>query len=210
MKNCAVILDLLPLYLDHMVSDETREFIEEHLNTCDTCRKYTQDLQKELQSNPDIPEDKEEIKELRQFKRFLTRRTFRAVLLSVICITILVIALSVYLNHQLRYISFEEAGLSIMDNNQDEVIFSDAIHGNYRWITEISRDTGTLTIHFEQTLWDRYIDGIVYPFDHTIAFLKKDSIKVIYVNKDNTKTTIWEATEDEKSKFFSTGQGSLG
>ena len=38
MKNeCSLVRDMLPLYLEHMVRDETRAFIEEHLEGCPAC-----------------------------------------------------------------------------------------------------------------------------------------------------------------------------
>ena len=40
MKNeCGIIKDLLPLYAENIASVETVEFVEEHLKTCDACRK---------------------------------------------------------------------------------------------------------------------------------------------------------------------------
>ena len=40
MKNeCSIVRDLLPLYVENMVSAETGEFVEEHLEGCETCRK---------------------------------------------------------------------------------------------------------------------------------------------------------------------------
>lgn len=39
MKNeCKIVSDLLPLYIEDMVSIETKEFIEEHLKSCDECK----------------------------------------------------------------------------------------------------------------------------------------------------------------------------
>jgi len=37
--NCDVVKDLLPLYVDGMVSDSSKKGIEEHLNTCADCKK---------------------------------------------------------------------------------------------------------------------------------------------------------------------------
>ena len=40
MKNeCSIVRDLLPLYVEQMVSAETGEFVEEHLEGCEACRK---------------------------------------------------------------------------------------------------------------------------------------------------------------------------
>ena len=39
MRNeCSIIRDLLPLYIEEMVSADTVAFMEEHLEKCDTCR----------------------------------------------------------------------------------------------------------------------------------------------------------------------------
>lgn len=39
MKNeCSIVCDLLPLYAEDMVSEDTAEFDKEHLGTCPTCQ----------------------------------------------------------------------------------------------------------------------------------------------------------------------------
>lgn len=39
MRNeCNIIRDILPLYVDEMVSEDTISFVEEHLEKCETCR----------------------------------------------------------------------------------------------------------------------------------------------------------------------------
>ncbi|RGS79135.1 zf-HC2 domain-containing protein [Coprococcus sp. AF21-14LB] len=37
--NCDIIKDVLPLYLDDVVSNATKEMVEEHLSFCDSCRR---------------------------------------------------------------------------------------------------------------------------------------------------------------------------
>jgi len=37
-NECSIIKDLLPLYVEDMVSGETRDFIEEHLSNCPECK----------------------------------------------------------------------------------------------------------------------------------------------------------------------------
>lgn len=36
--ECNIIIDLLPLYVEDMVSPETKQFVEEHLSECPECR----------------------------------------------------------------------------------------------------------------------------------------------------------------------------
>ena len=33
--NCKIVQDLLPLYHDEVVSEESREIVDEHLETCE-------------------------------------------------------------------------------------------------------------------------------------------------------------------------------
>ncbi|MCD7748093.1 MAG: zf-HC2 domain-containing protein [Firmicutes bacterium] len=39
MKNCDIVRDLLPLYIDHETSEESSEMIKEHLAECEECRE---------------------------------------------------------------------------------------------------------------------------------------------------------------------------
>lgn len=53
--NCSVIYDLLPLYLDGICSEDTKNMVEEHLDNCEECRKTVEYMKK----NMEIPEDKD-------------------------------------------------------------------------------------------------------------------------------------------------------
>ena len=63
--NCAVTEDLLPLYVEDMVSDESRKAIEDHLADCPKCRTRVETVRKEIMSFS--PKDSD--KPLRQFRR---------------------------------------------------------------------------------------------------------------------------------------------
>ena len=55
MKECAIVKDLLPLYIEDMVSEETKIFINEHLKECEDCRNELDILKSEaLISTPEI------------------------------------------------------------------------------------------------------------------------------------------------------------
>ena len=63
--NCAITEDLLPLYVEDMVSDESRKAIEDHLADCPKCRTRVETVRKEVMSFS--PKDSD--KPLRQFRR---------------------------------------------------------------------------------------------------------------------------------------------
>ena len=48
MKNeCSIVQDIMPLYVEEMVSDDTVSFVREHLKDCPRCRAELEKLQKE-------------------------------------------------------------------------------------------------------------------------------------------------------------------
>ena len=38
--TCNVIKDLLPLYIDNVLSEDSSKLVEDHINTCESCRAY--------------------------------------------------------------------------------------------------------------------------------------------------------------------------
>ena len=47
MNECNIVKDLLPLYAEHMTSEDSNRMIEEHLKTCNECRQELERIQKE-------------------------------------------------------------------------------------------------------------------------------------------------------------------
>ena len=45
--HCEIIRDLLPLYVDDVCSEKSKDMIEEHLRGCEECRNYYEALQEE-------------------------------------------------------------------------------------------------------------------------------------------------------------------
>ena len=57
MKNnvpCALIRDLVPLYAEDLVSDETRKELETHIQECEECKAYYDRATKEMECEMDI------------------------------------------------------------------------------------------------------------------------------------------------------------
>lgn len=70
--NCNVIKDLLPSYVENVCSDDTKEFVENHLSECENCRKFTEMMQKtELVSEQT---DKEAMDYMKKVKRHVLNK----------------------------------------------------------------------------------------------------------------------------------------
>ena len=50
MKNneCNVVHDLIPLVIDRVASDESRELVETHISACENCRKKYEAMKADL------------------------------------------------------------------------------------------------------------------------------------------------------------------
>ena len=47
-NDCNVVRDLMPLVLDRVASDESRALVEEHMGSCEECRKQYEEMKAEL------------------------------------------------------------------------------------------------------------------------------------------------------------------
>lgn len=205
--NCNVIQDILPLYIEETVSDDTKELVEEHLQNCEICRRVYHetktDLENDMKLSVQTKESSNEANDLKSFRKFLKKRKIKTILFSIIATVICFAAVFTYMNKHITYINYKDAGITVIEDTEDEVRFKTNIKGNYRWRTSLDRETGVGTIYFEQSLWEKYVSCIFYSWAHVHDILKKDEIKEVYVDKDGTTTTIWEAPEEEQKAYLS-------
>ena len=87
MRNeCNIIRDILPLYVEHMVSDDTTSFVEEHLKSCAECREELTKLKKSTEiadmSEPVSTSYVNEAAPLKAVKKRLRRKQVLTILLS--------------------------------------------------------------------------------------------------------------------------------
>ena len=205
--NCNVIQDILPLYIEDAVSDDTKELVEEHLQNCEICQRVYHetktDLENDMKLSAQTKESRNEENDLKSFRKFLKKRKIKTILFSIAATIICFVAVFTYMNKHVIYINYKDAGITLVEDNEDEVTYTTNIKGNYSWITSFDRGTGVGTVHYEQSLWEKYVSCIFYPYDHLHSILKKDMIKEVYVDKDGTTTTIWEAPEEEQKAYLS-------
>ena len=76
-KDCSIVQDLLPLYAEDMLREETKEFVDGHLAQCEACRAELDALKADVKPAPVSAQP------LRDLKRQLRRKKLTAVLLAV-------------------------------------------------------------------------------------------------------------------------------
>ena len=100
MKNeCKIIQDLLPNYIEKTTSEETNQFLENHIKTCSNCYKIYIDMKEELL----IPyglNDNKEVDYMKKFNKKIKSFKLLKILAFIVCsifITLLCIILYRYL-----------------------------------------------------------------------------------------------------------------
>ena len=88
-NECNIVRDLMPLVLDRVASDESREMVEEHITACGECRKQYEDMKAEMpeETRTEFEEDQAQfISAVRKVKRQKRKRRIIAlVTAAVIC-----------------------------------------------------------------------------------------------------------------------------
>ncbi|HCL03944.1 MAG TPA: hypothetical protein DHW61_16315 [Lachnoclostridium phytofermentans] len=64
-KSCDIVRDLIPLYLDNVCSQESRRFVEEHVEHCESCKKELSENRIEFDSMT-FKSDKEEVETMKK------------------------------------------------------------------------------------------------------------------------------------------------
>ncbi len=57
MNNCSIVRDILPLYVEVLLSEETKTFVDEHILTCGECKRELELAQKKLSNNTHTKDD---------------------------------------------------------------------------------------------------------------------------------------------------------
>ena len=116
--TCNVIRDLMPLYVDEVLSKDTKELVEEHLEKCQECRKELEQMQKPV-ALPDFQKvqtkDTEVIKGLRS--KLAKKRMMQAFISVLIVLTLVAGIILAFL-----FYGREQSFADILPSNPDSEI----------------------------------------------------------------------------------------
>lgn len=85
--NCNVIRDILPLYLDNAVSEDTAKMVEEHLHTCKECMEY----KKKMEADIVVTENNEGKKLLRKINGRIRKKIVVSVVAAIAALAALIV-----------------------------------------------------------------------------------------------------------------------
>ena len=156
--TCEVIRDLLPLYVDDVLSSDSRAIVAEHLESCEGCTEYYHAL-KEPERNDKQMRGSDEKAAFKRIKGTIKRKRLITVLVTAACVAALCFGLFYGLVVHEKYIPYEESGLYV----SEEAIRTD--RGFYKSSGIYSPDGETLflfmtTTSYTQMRNDKSLAGV--------------------------------------------------
>ena len=185
MKNeCGIIKDLLPLYAENIASDDTVEFVEEHLKTCEDCRKeYERVKEREPIEPKELQTDTAPLLKLR---RKMRAKKIQTVAVTAFTVVALLVSIFAFLNAPI-YFPYSEDIITITENDNNTVTFtfnekvthysSDTYHDSY--VEGYNR----AEIIAWTSIWDKLFSTRERPFQFTEGY----QIPVYYLSNDGTE-----------------------
>ena len=150
--NCTVIKDILPLYADDIVSEDTKKLVEEHLLNCHDCKKELSLLKTDLETPKVVITEKDDIAFLKKLSLDIKKkRVFTAILAATIS-AIGVILSFAYLTAP-EYIPYTQSPEIITANEKNGSVTLSFI-GEYE-LTQ--REQGSYDISIYNTVWNEII-----------------------------------------------------
>jgi len=115
--KCSIIQDILPLYVDEVVSQDTKEMIEEHLVHCEKCQKEYEVMRRELF----IPaENKASI--FKKINKKWRNKKVKISIISVLATAIILVGAFAYVVYYERVIPYSKELIKIEMQNDNQLV----------------------------------------------------------------------------------------
>lgn len=150
--NCEIIKDLLPLYHDEVVSEESREMIAEHLNSCAECEKLLEDISESIKKVPVT--EQPAVSGFRSLKKRLHRKTVIKIVVSVICAVAVVSALTFGVFFLETPVTYSRATRNMTYPVNSALDF--LTHAGRHSSVSVFLHDDAMYICYSDTLWTRY------------------------------------------------------
>lgn len=200
-KNCNIIRDMLPLYIDDVVCSDTREWVEEHLTQCSECALLADKLRQkpELPANPNLHQ--ENVKRLSRFKKRVMGRKLGIILCSALAALIVSVTAMYWLLSTVEVVEYDGSNIAIEEDiatNQLYLCFYD--QGDILWSAGTDRQTGETNLQITQRMWDKYIDPLYDKTPPRYYFSTPENM--ILIRLLDTGEILWEANDQQKALYF--------
>lgn len=129
--TCDVIQDLMPSYIDGILSEDSKVLVDEHMKTCQECRKMYEIMKEEQnRMSPSVTtitghgsgktdNDEKNTGSVAALKKIRKRLIVRRVLAAAVAVILTLIAAAAGYNHWYfneKYMTLEDSGMYVKDN----------------------------------------------------------------------------------------------
>lgn len=84
-RDCKIVQDLLPNYIEKLTDEETNKYIEEHIKECEECKNVLENMKKDIKSN----DEKRDVREVKYMKKFKNKiRILKFIILLIVLLLI--------------------------------------------------------------------------------------------------------------------------
>lgn len=154
--DCDIVKDLLPLYIDEVCSEKSKDIVEEHISVCDSCSDELKIMKEDIDINllDKNSEESNALEFMRKIKKnILRKRVLTAIISSIFAITISVGIYSFIAYYELDAIAYEDISFSVEDAGQSKNIIYNGpdFYKSYGSTRMISEDEDT--IYLSETIY---------------------------------------------------------
>ena len=183
-NKCNLIRDILPLYVEDMVSTDTREFVSEHLEHCEACRAELEHMRKPAGIIPGA-----DIVPLKRIKKELFIKRLQTVFLTAILACAIVTVLFGILTSP-KFFPYSDDLFNVNSGADGSITiaFDNKVTG-YSCMKEFNDETEIYQINAWTTTWDIYSSNrgkqnMVIPFD------RETNIQIFYAQNDGSEDVL--------------------
>lgn len=173
--SCDVIRDILPLYAENIASEESEKIVEEHLNSCEKCRKYLDEIK-----SPDPCMQKADEVPMKKLKALLLKKKIQVIAISAFVSLVTAVIIGANLVTP-RYFSYSDNIISLKESKDGMVyaVFDDKVSG-YGISSSLSDDKAGYAYHI--VAWDSIWEGRIMKSDPKNIVLNPngENVKAVY------------------------------
>ena len=142
-RDCKIVQDLLPNYIEKLTATETNTFIEEHLKQCNECKEISLNMENDLKTE-DTNIEKKEVKYIKKYNkklRFFKIIVFVILILFLSLTTRKMIIISNLNKKAKQYVNSDNYYEKIIAYNGENMLIHDIYHKGKKSVTIMRRIT---------------------------------------------------------------------
>lgn len=122
---CGIIRDLLPLYIDDVCNEESKQAVENHLSECEKCRNYYESMKSTegfVAKGNDNSEDMKMANNLKNVKSKINKKIRNIVIGAVAAMAFVIVGVTLLFNVALKEVSTDDVIVSANVYSFEELI----------------------------------------------------------------------------------------